>query len=103
MKHLRRRAAAFAALCSEHQIDEFRHLASRAHDERVCLIAFFPALIEVTATRHLKAAPFALDGMQTANVPGDPLSLSFHGGEVTTGVGQRLSALRRWERPTPYA
>jgi hypothetical protein len=59
---------------------------------------FVAAFIEVTAARHLKAAPFALDGVQAANVLGDPpllgFLLRFHGCKVSSGVGQRLSSLR---------
>ena len=38
---------------------------------------FVPAFIEITATCHLEAAPFALDHMQTADVSGDPSLLGF--------------------------
>jgi hypothetical protein len=65
------------ALPSKKYVDEFRHLAARAHDQRVRLIAFFPAVVEVTATRHLEAAPFAFDGVQTADVLRDLLLLGF--------------------------
>jgi hypothetical protein len=66
---------------------------------------FVPAFIEVAATCHLEAAPFALDGMQPADVLGDPpllgFLLRFHGRNVTIGAGQPLSSIRllaKWDR-----
>jgi len=98
-------AAGFAALSAKNQVDEFRHLASGTHDERMWLMVlvftlvtrFVPAFIEVTATGHPEAAPFALDHMQTADVPGDSsllgFLLRFHGSKVTIEGGQPLSAV----------
>jgi hypothetical protein len=91
------------ALSAKNQVDEFRHLASGAHYYRVRLTAFdfvlfprfIPAFIEVTATRHFKAAPFALDSMQTADILSDPSLLRFHDLKATTLDGQRLSTVTK--------
>jgi hypothetical protein len=65
----------FAVVPGEYQVGEFRHLASGTHDHRVCLITFVAAVIEVAATRHLEPAPFAFDGMKTADILSYPLFL----------------------------
>jgi hypothetical protein len=65
------------ALRTKHHVDEFGDLAARAHYQRVRLLAFVAAFVEVAATGHLKPAPFALDGVQAADVLGDSPSFLF--------------------------
>src|SRR5579885_2403181 len=75
-------AGVFVAFRPEEHREEFRHLAARAHHQRVRSIELADAFkrlvaacVEVAGARHPEPAPFALDRVQAPDILPDPLPL----------------------------
>lgn len=87
---MRDRFTIFAAVPAKHKVEEFRHLASGAHDQRMRFIAFVAAVIKAATARHLEPAPFAFDSMQASDVLTDSLFF-FHAGSLPHARVNRCS------------